>query len=444
VSNIFLIIFICFPLVVVYLLKLANENINQVSIVNVTTVALYLFSILGTFVLYFQLDQYRYNTGVTDKSLVAEVLLYSCLNIICFLIGVIVTRKVIGIDITPFSSGNIRTLNSLQNFVLVGFFFFCCLVLLHYLSQIDRTAISVALTDGLNAAKQVRSNMGNAFPGKYHWYKLVMHDLGNVLTFTCFAMWLQTKNKLSLLCFLVTLLYSIFVAIMAIEKGPLAWLIIGLILVCVVVRRSSLIPRNVLIALATSIIILMIILFQMFYGADGVFQGLILFVSRAFAGSIEPAYHYLEIYPEVVDYQYGLTLPNPGGLFDFIPYRYTVEVANYVNPSLFERGIVGSMPTVFWGEAYINWGVGGVIFVSFIVGVVVALLDYILSVLNVNSFTVGVYVWMVLFIKDLSVTGFSSIFINIYLYAVITLFIFIVMLRGKIQFNIAKRRVLGL
>ncbi|MBF4218679.1 hypothetical protein C5616_26320, partial [Vibrio anguillarum] len=72
-----------------FLLRLAGERLNQVSIVNITTVAIYLFSVLGTFVLFFQLNEYSYNIGVQDPSLVLVVLFYSAINIVFFLFGVI-------------------------------------------------------------------------------------------------------------------------------------------------------------------------------------------------------------------------------------------------------------------------------------------------------------------------------------------------------------------
>ena len=47
---------------------------------------------------------------------------------------------------------------------------------------------------------------------------------------------------------------------------------------------------------------------------------------------------------------------------------------NWVDPN--DHGIVGSMPTVFWAEAYANFGVLGVVFVPFVIGVVVYTVYY--------------------------------------------------------------------
>ncbi|WP_323092285.1 hypothetical protein, partial [Aeromonas jandaei] len=85
-------------------LRLIGERLNQVSIVSITTVALFMFSVIGTFVLFFQLDEYRYYTGIRNPSLVLEVLFYSSINIIFFLFGVMFFRRFIGFDVLPFRS----------------------------------------------------------------------------------------------------------------------------------------------------------------------------------------------------------------------------------------------------------------------------------------------------------------------------------------------------
>ncbi len=52
------------------------------------------------------------------------------------------------------------------------------------------------------------------------------------------------------------------------------------------------------------------------------------------------------------------------GILPFEPFRMTVEVMNWVNPN--SNGVVGSMPTVFWAEAYANFGIIGVCIVPFL------------------------------------------------------------------------------
>ena len=96
--------------------------------------------------------------------------------------------------------------------------------------------------------------------------------------------------------------------------------------------------------------------------------------SRTFTGQIQPAYHYLEFFPMHHDFLWGRSFPNPRGILPFEPYRLTVEIMNWRFPDLVKRGVVGSMPTTFWGELYANFGTLGVITIPFFVGIVIYLL----------------------------------------------------------------------
>ncbi|MBF4349498.1 oligosaccharide repeat unit polymerase, partial [Vibrio anguillarum] len=115
------------------------------------------------------------------------------------------------------------------------------------------------------------------------------------------------------------------------------------------------------------------------------------------------------------EYLLGRSFPNPGGLMPYEPYRYTIEVMNWLFPDLVETGVVGTAPTVFWGEAYANFGPLGIPIVAFIIGCLIALVSYLVSKLEINPLTIGFFVWLILIFKDLSVTGFSDYLYNIYI-----------------------------
>ncbi|ELJ8544557.1 oligosaccharide repeat unit polymerase [Vibrio cholerae] len=432
-TFIFLFLFFFTPIFSFFLLRLAGERLNQVSIVNITTVAIYLFSVLGTFVLFFQLNEFSYNIGVQDPSLVLVVLFYSAINVIFFLFGVIFLRKIVGFDVVPFRSYEIRSISWIQSKLLLLIFAFCIVVLINYLRQLDQIALIVALTDGANAAKEARSVMGNSFSGKYHWYKLVIHDLGNLVTFTSFAIWLIRKRAKDALLLITALSYSVFVAIMATEKGPMAWLLTGLFMVYFLVRSNGFIPFKKLIPFAFLIVGLLITSYVYFMGSEDVGSALGSVFSRAFSGSILPAYFYLEFFPEYQEYLLGRSFPNPGGLMPYEPYRYTIEVMNWLFPDLVETGVVGTAPTVFWGEAYANFGPLGIPIVAFIIGCLIALVSYLVSKLEINPLTIGFFVWLILIFKDLSVTGFSDYLYNIYIISLSVIMFAMLAVRGFIR-----------
>lgn len=427
----FWLIYLGAPVATFYMLKLADEPINKVDIVSSTTVALYLFSVLGALPLFFFMDPYRFEIGIRDKALVLQVLFLSVVNIVFFLAGVVVFRKKTKANFYNFNLQCFVGLTKTQVTALIATFMFCCVVLFFYLYKIERVAILVALTEGAESALKARSDMGSSFDGKYHWYKLVIVDVACVIFYTTMAQWLNNKKAFYFFFMLATFLFCAFVAIMTTEKAPFVWLLVGAFMVYAVIRKDGFVSFR-LIALLTALVLVALTLFYIFFmGSSTLYDAVWRIFSRAFSGSITPAYFYLQFFPEEHDYLLGRTFPNPGGLLPFEPYLYTVEVMNWKFPEMASQGIVSTAPTVFWGEAYVNFGPFGVPVVAFLMGIFLATISYLKSRLDFDPVTVGLSVWLILFFKDLSVTGFSGYIYSLYLIFIVGFVIIIKSLKGR-------------
>lgn len=177
-------------------------------------------------------------------------------------------------------------------------------------------------------------------------------------------------------------------------------------------------------------------------GSPTIWAGIQNGFSRITMGQMGGLYHYLIIFPDQVDYLFGRSFPNPGGIFPWEPYRLTVEVMNIVNPRLAELGIVGSMPTFFWGEMYANFGYLGILIPPFFVGYVVYAINVLIFRLPMSPLTLAIFVWALLHIKNISGTGLSGYIINIsgLIMASFTLIALGLIGRGVIKFR--KRRVI--
>lgn len=323
-------------------------------------------------------------------------------------------------------------ITGLQRFAIFLVFLACIFVLIDYLQQVERIAIFAAISEGASAAMVARSEMGNSFSGKYHWYALMMQNVGNFLTFFAYCYWLIRKTKASALFFIATFIYSAFVAVMAVEKAPLAWLLVGLLMTHVIVKANGDVSFKLGLLLFVGVITLLCVMSMVFSGYGEIGSVLWSVFSRAFSGSIAPAYFYLEFFPEHQSYLYGRTFPNPGGIFPYEPYLYTVEVMNWVFPWHVEEGVVGTAPTVFWGEAYANFGPIGVPVVAFLVGGFLAAISYLISRLQVNPISVAFSVWIILMFKDLSITGFSDFVFNFKFAILLFLVISLLFIKGHI------------
>lgn len=429
---IFITLYILFPVLAVVLMQKAGMHLLNVSIPQVVIVTIYFFGFFGTLPLYFQWDEYRLSFGVTDKLMILQVMLYSGFTIILVALGVIVSKSIIK---NKGDHNKFERISSHKNdiYPLSLFFIVVIVVFYFYLQKIPSLAIFVALFDSVYEAKVSRSLMGNDFAGKYHWYSFIIHDVANIITFSFFSIYLTTKRKIFAIATLIAFLVSAFSALMSTEKGPFAWLIIGLFLVYVIIVYKGRYPIKKLILFLGFISLLIASSYMLFMGDESLEQALMSVFSRRFAGSIQPAYHYLEYFPEYQNYLYGRSFPNPGGLLPFQPYHMTREVMDWVSTSDFNQGVVGTMPTVFWGEAYANFGLVGILTVPFFIGIILNGADFIISKFADSPVKVGFYVWVILHYKDLSVTGFSGFIIDISLISMFLIFIVIISLGNNFR-----------
>ncbi|MDA9003869.1 oligosaccharide repeat unit polymerase [bacterium] len=432
----FLLVYFLTPILYYFLLRMAKESIFKISLVNIIFISLFLFSYLGLLPLYFQFESYRVEMGVESKQIVFTVLICSIVCMFFFIIAVIFVRDVLKLRPLPFEISEIRELYKLELLIMFVFFVVSCIFLFLYLSKVDYIALFLAL-DGKDAASQLaRSNMTNNFPGKYHWYKLIMNDLARFFLFSFFAAWLIKKNTIFFTLFFLMLIYSLFVSLMTAEKSPFVWLVIGLYLVFALIKYNGLVPKKSVLIVVSLILVALAILHVYVAGANSIFKGFSLLFSRAFTGTITPAYFYLEFFPEHMPFLFGKTFPNPGGILPYEPVQYTVELMNWRFPEHLESGVVGTMPTVFWAEAYANFGFYGIPIISFLVGVFVATISWLYSKVEISPITIGYFVWVVLIFRNLSVTGFSEYILNLYLIAVTIVFLALQFSKGKLVVRI--------
>lgn len=408
----------------------------EVSLVSFLLIALFFFSYFGVLPLYMGWDEYRASVGVTDKDTIFYMLLYSSIAIVFVLFGASFAKLFqVRRNLLHYSFWK-------PNRAQVGILFLLMLFSVHilyiYYTKVGSFAIFVAIDEGVHQASKARSMMGNNFSGKYHWYSLIMHDLLNMISFGFYAFYLVYKRIIYLLLFVTSFILSSITALMAIEKGPFAFYLMGLFLVVVILKHNGRYPIKKMFAFFGVLLSFLIASYINFMGAEDFSGALTSIISRAFAGSVEPAYHYLKFFPHHQDFILGRSFPNPGGFLEFEPYRLTVEVNNWVHPDLSSLGIVGSMPTVFWGEAYANFGFLGIPVIAFLVGILVQTIDYLFSFFSDSPVKVGFYVWMLLHYKDLAITGFTGFIIDFYLIFVFLFFLLIIAFSDGMKIKIKR------
>lgn len=419
-DNIFLISFFIFPLIVFYAFRFLNLSFFKITLPSMVIFFMFTFAYAGILPLYF--GWMRASGTFEEKQLYMVVLLCSSWSIL----GLILSFSII-------KSAGWRIKSSISHpfplkkgdaLGLLFLFLVSIIVLYLYINRIERVALFTAIRDGVGEAKVARSEMTNAFEGRYHWYRLFFSTILPFISYAFWSNWLITRKRIFFFFFFLAFTVSSFAALMSTQKAPFAFFIIGLYITYILTCKKGRISKKSIAYLLIPLILVLTCMYMFFMGKKDWFDGLNAAFNRTITGQIAPAAFYLEVFPHQIEFLYGRTFPNPGGIFPFEPFRADRELMELKFPHLKNVGIIGSMPTVFWGEAYINFGFWGVFFVPIIMGAWIWILAIIIDKLPDKPTTIAFSISAILHFKDLALGNFSRFVVDINLLALFAILFF--------------------
>jgi len=383
-----------------------------------------IMSFLGYPILFFQLNEYRKAIGLTDPELIMKATLASGWSII----GVIVIYGLLISLSSKSSNKSVRSEKSKHdtsnliapdiyrsNKVHSTFWFivliFCFFVLIAYLSKVQNIALLEAFTGG-NVSK-ARSLMTNDFKGSYHWYRLFFYDLSWLSSLALFAGALQSNTRRVWMLFGLSFFFVSFCLLMTAQKSPVIFYLGTLFLLYSYLKNNGVISIKSLVLLFVTAVMVLVPMYFHFMGSSNPFSALNSIVSRSLTGQLSGAYNYQWIFPEQVDYLSGRSFPNPKGLLPFEHFPLSKEITAIVHPHLMERGIVGSQPTIYWGEVYANFGWIGVFVAPIYVGFFIFFCNWLISIVKDPTMKGTATVWIGFHLGKFAYSGFSWSFLPV-------------------------------
>ena len=407
----FIILFFSVPFIVHRMLKYAQLSLFEFSIPSWVIVNMFVFAYIGILPLFFGWDQYRKAIGITNQALILQIFLFSSLAIITMCVGFIwgdQLFKLVNFKLHFKSKKAMKPLKKNEVICLLLLFSICVGVLFVYLTKIPKIAFFVALMEGVKDAKLARSDMGNNFAGKYHWYDLFMHQIMNFCAFSFFANWVLKKNKMTTILFVLSLSFACFSAVMSTEKGPIIHFFIALLIIYIVSINKGVYPVKKIVAVGLILYLLLVSLYLNFMGSRDFASASTSIFSRIFTGQIAPVYYYFEFFPRQHEFLSGRSFPNPKGILPFKCYPLPSKVWAWKFPDLARSGIVGTVPTVFWGEMYANFGILGILFSPIVVGGGIFFLAKVVDCFCDDPLKVGLTAWLTVHLSFISGSGLSG------------------------------------
>ena len=379
----------------------------------------FVFAYAGSVLLNVFYFTYELNTGVYSRlDILLNIWYYTTTGLFLIPLGMFVanwatgykpmvtTSQVLSKDIEISSDDK----SNFMFFLLFFLFSISFFVLLIYISKVGELPI-FAVLDGLDASDLalLRSDSNANFDGKVYRYVMFTKTLPLLLLFVVFFMKnVAFKWKFF---FYILLVFNMFTSVMDLQKAPI--LKIFLLLMLAYFYSKNKISRKVFVTtgLVLSGLIMMMYMFFMGMSDRSFFDILGAPLHRIFIGQIEPFYYY-QLFQEEYGYIWGTSFPNPAEIFPFENRRITVEIKNFTEPHLVKLGIVGSSPTVFFVDWFINFGVYMALFSMILFGFMIQMIDiYFLSKLaKYKSLLLSVlFIFLINFFGDFSGTSYIGI-----------------------------------
>lgn len=360
---------------------------------------------------------YEYNYGFYNRSdLIFNMWLMAYSGVVLMPIGGYLSYKIFHLNIASNTNPPVRSrIESRLILILVFIVLISCSLVATsmYLSALSEIPIFKIFSSDISKLSRLRSDAGSNFSG-YMWTQILIFHLPLILLGVSFFYALEKRLVWTFL-FLLTVAVTVFNALIETSKAPLIYIIFYLGLVHTYkYRRFNYKLITVGVGVAVFFMMLMYVVFMHHY--DRTLSELLYFVFRRISiSSVHPLFWYQKYVEEFGHYN-GSAWPNPGNLFDFHPEPYTVNIANYVKPELQQKGLVGTMPTVFFGQVFVNWGYFSAAFSCFILGFVLQTYEFAIRHLFKNIepvILVSLLSFLTFEASMLSIAQFSNLFYSV-------------------------------
>jgi oligosaccharide repeat unit polymerase len=423
--KIFIILASCFSLIVSYLLLIKASG--RIRIFNISTFFMLfyvVFAYIGSVLLNLVEFPYEKFFGLYLRpDLLLEMWIYTTLGLYLIPLGMLLCNQMINYK-KP--SNTLRSVcdneliisyteRSNVFFILLSVLFFISFVVfISYRNQIGGFPIE-NIFSGFSAKtlSLLRSDATNNFSGKAYRYFMFMETVPLLLLIM--VSFIKDKGGRKWRLFYSLLLgYNLFFSVSTLQKGPIIKLLIVLMLMYF--YKKNCINKKIIIRFGFVAVGLILLMYMAFMGQANksilhILEGA---SHRIFIGQISPLYWWLR-YQEEFGFLYGRSFPNPAGIFPFDSIRITVEVMNLAKGNLMAKGVVGTMPTIFFADWLINFGKYAAFFSMILFGCIIQFFDSIL--LNKLSkkrtlFTSTLFIYFIYFFSKYSGTSFSGLIID--------------------------------
>ena len=382
--------------------KLSQFRRNPVQYV--CNVFFIVFSYIGFFTLFYQLDSYRVRLGVDDPELVALAFVYSLYSIVIF-------NLIYSVLLNEFRKANHRSHVEISKKLYLKLSLAFLLEYLHclFIYSSGDVPLFQLLKGNVNEALRLRLEADYAEMNYKRLLKWLRKEWLLLVTMIVLGVYCHTgKARLLLAIGVPSLLIN---SLLFLEKSQFVYVVLSLLAMYVYCNKSNKLILKIAIT-ASIILVGLLSLYSLLMNAATLIDGLKSIVSRATTAQLLGAIKILEIFPAKIQHLAGEALPNPGGFTPFGGFDLDRFVQREIR-GVGNNGLVGTSPTIYWGNLYANFGFWGVIIAPFLAAFVVFAYQSLISICVQSEIYDALLIWFAFKVKIIAMGSLNQLFINI-------------------------------
>lgn len=346
-----------------------------------------------------------------------------------YLLSSIVMKKSSSVNSSLIQIDNKDTINKKGLYISILVILSSCFLYYTSLTNIPLLSVFDSTVQSKYVLAESRSDATNNlnFSNKNYIFKLLVgyRDFIQItlLSFIVGYLYLKykhNKNTVNLILFIFPFLLLIFNSVSTLKKADIIFTILFLFFINSYDNYKknikSRLDKNYILKLFSVGLVgfsLLIVVYSLFMKIPFSNIGIIIssIFERVFISSVKPLYYYFSIFPDYHEFLMGKSISPTimAGMFN--PETFNVEnyIHRYIYPEVYERGIVGTAPTIFTGEVYANFGFIIMTMSILLVGFIIGFIERNLENFKYTYLNVAFYIMLAFTIKDISISSIQSV-----------------------------------
>jgi len=237
-------------------------------------------------------------------------------------------------------------------YLLIGLLFVCIISILYVIKNTQNIALFNLFSSSAKDLARLRIETRYNYSGSSTVRDIFVLTLTPILSYIFYVYYQKYRENKWLVCFIISFFCALFIKVYDLQKMPVILYLISFLLLNIFIFGSRGINYRNAIKYILLFILLAAVLYRFVMRVDWAVIPLSI-TKRLFISQLAPLYWHIDIFPNIVDFLEGQSLPNIlTNILGIDHIRSGRIVMEIVNPSGIREGTAGVMCTLFIGEAF--------------------------------------------------------------------------------------------